>query len=116
MNLTALTLLQGRLFDMALESDTQLQRLRRVSDAECLACDEEPEWYDTTQRSALVEFLERRLSMAMRALNRIEDGLFGHCERCGRQIDPVHLFVQPDRSNCDACDPARVGNTACGAR
>jgi len=109
MNLTALTLLQGRLFDIAFESSTQLQRLRGASDAEFPDCSEEPEWYDAAQwsRSGLVEFLERRLSTALRALDRIDEGAFGLCERCGQHIDRVQVFVHPDRLTCAACAPSR---------
>lgn len=108
MNLTTLTLLQGRLLDIAFESGTQLQRLRGAS-AELPVCSEEPEWYEAAQRfqSGIVEFLERRLSTAVRALDRIDEGVFGLCERCGRPIDRIQVFANPDRLVCAACAALR---------
>jgi RNA polymerase-binding transcription factor DksA len=102
MNLTTLTLLQGRLYDIAVECEAQLQRVR---DRAVPEGEQGPEWFDASQRSqaALVEFFERRLSMALRALDRIDEGRFGLCERCGKQIDRVQLFVDPDRLRCAGC-------------
>jgi hypothetical protein len=123
MDLTALTLLQGRLFDIAFESDVQLRRLREEPVAQLTPNREEPQWGAAGQqsRSALLEFWQRRLSMALRALERIEKGLFGSCDICGREIDQVELFVRLDRLTCLTCDSlwsappaampdARVGN------
>jgi RNA polymerase-binding transcription factor DksA len=106
MNLATLTLMQGRLFDIALQSSTYLQRLRRAPDAERPVCSDEPQWSDVARRShcAHVELLERRLSMALRALERIDKGHFGWCEGCGREIDRVQLFVDPNRATCVGCD------------
>jgi RNA polymerase-binding transcription factor DksA len=106
MNLTALTLLQGRLYDIALESDANLRRLREGPDALCPAGSDESQWDDAARRSrsALLEFWQRRLSMALRALERIEKGLFGSCDICGQEIDRVHLFVRLDRLTCPDCD------------
>jgi RNA polymerase-binding transcription factor DksA len=105
MNLTALTLLQGRLLDIAFESGTELQRLRGAFSAEFPRCSDEPEWYEAAQRlqTGLVEFLERRLSTALRALDSIEEGVFGLCERCGRPIDRMQMFADPNRLTCAAC-------------
>lgn len=106
MNLTALTLLQGRLFDIAFESDAQLRHLREGPVARLKPHGEEPQWDDAAQQSqsALLEFWQRRLSMALRALERIEKGLFGSCDICGQEIDQVQLFVRLDRLTCPTCD------------
>ncbi len=108
MNLTALTLLQGRLFDIACESGARLQRLRDDGGAAHAAV--EPGWRDAAQQtqSAMVDFFERRLSTALHALDRIDEGRFGWCERCGTQISGVQLFVHPERSTCQSCEPTRT--------
>jgi RNA polymerase-binding transcription factor DksA len=100
-NLTALTLLQGRLLHIAIESEAQLQRLRDAPfDAE------DAQWSDVERnsRGAIVESLEHRLATALQALDRIDKGGFGLCERCGRNIDRVQLFVRPAWPTCAVCD------------
>jgi RNA polymerase-binding transcription factor DksA len=110
MNLTALTLLQGRLFDIACESGARLQRLRQERAGEGVA-GTEPGWSEAGQqlRSETVAFFERRLSTALYALDRIDEGRFGWCESCGEQIGGVQLFVHPLRSTCTSCEQTAEG-------
>lgn len=37
------------------------------------------------------------------ALNRIDEGTYGHCTRCGRQIAPARLEALPYASACIEC-------------
>ncbi len=49
---------------------------------------------------------EQRLSQLRRieeALNRIEEGSYGTCLRCGREIPPERLEVAPEAPYCLAC-------------
>jgi RNA polymerase-binding transcription factor DksA len=103
MNITALTLLQGRLIDIALECDAQLRQLREGTGAGSNGA----QWDAVARqsRSELLEYWQRRSAMALRGLERIEMGLFGSCENCGREIDRVHMFVRLDRLTCPDCDP-----------
>lgn len=45
---------------------------------------------------------ERRLDVQA-ALQRLDDGTFGRCERCGREITPARLIAMPWARHCLAC-------------
>lgn len=44
-----------------------------------------------------------RLGHLLRALDRIEKGTYGGCERCGKPIPYGRLLVMPEARNCAAC-------------
>jgi RNA polymerase-binding transcription factor DksA len=113
MDLMALTMLQGRLFDIAFESDTQLRLLREDPVAQSMR-DDEGSLADAAREShsALIEFWQRRRSTALSALERIEKGLFGSCIVCGQEIGQLQLFVRLDRLTCPACDSECTAQSA----
>jgi len=39
-----------------------------------------------------------------KALNRIEEGVYGRCESCGQNVSPVLLDAVPWRRMCEHCD------------
>lgn len=43
------------------------------------------------------------LALIQTALNRIEQGNYGHCNRCGEDIGEDRLTVQPEASQCVKC-------------
>jgi len=45
--------------------------------------------------------IERRRLRA--ALDRVEDGAFGHCEDCGEQLAPARLDLDPGTTRCISC-------------
>ena len=47
--------------------------------------------------------LNREIASVKRALVRIEDGTYGECARCGEDIAPGRLEVQPDAALCIDC-------------
>ena len=47
--------------------------------------------------------LENHLAAVERALDKIEQGTYGICDRCGQQIEPRRLEVLPDATLCVAC-------------
>lgn len=51
----------------------------------------------------LMHELESRLAWLERALERIEQGTYGLCERCGEPIDPARLEALPETTLCVKC-------------
>lgn len=50
---------------------------------------------DWDERAAVVAELETRYNAIMRALKKLEEGLFGTCEVCGNPIEPERLDANP---------------------
>jgi RNA polymerase-binding transcription factor DksA len=47
--------------------------------------------------------VKREIASVKRALARIEDGTYGECVRCGRDIAPARLEARPDAALCIDC-------------
>ncbi|MDA8287556.1 MAG: TraR/DksA C4-type zinc finger protein [Actinomycetota bacterium] len=69
---------------------------------------------DTSQVTAErgeTEALARELSDALadveRALGKLQDGQYGSCERCGKEIAPARLEAMPAVKTCIACASAQ---------
>ncbi len=69
---------------------------------------------DTSQVTAErgeTEALARELSDALadveRALGKLQDGQYGRCERCGKEIAPARLEAMPAVKTCIACASAQ---------
>lgn len=52
---------------------------------------------------ALKKHLERLLAQIESAVRRIEQGVYGMCERCGQAINPDRLEVLPYATTCMSC-------------
>jgi RNA polymerase-binding transcription factor len=66
--------------------------------------------HSTQERSrliAVVETLRANLNDVERALERIDDGTYGVCERCGNPIDPDRLEARPWALLCMDCKRKR---------
>jgi len=66
--------------------------------------------HSTQERSrliSLVEALRSNLAEVERALERIDAGTYGTCERCGRPIDPARLEARPWALLCIDCKQKR---------
>jgi RNA polymerase-binding transcription factor DksA len=59
--------------------------------------------YERSQLGALIEQAERHVSDVRAALERVETGSYGTCERCGRPIPPERLEARPTARTCVAC-------------
>jgi hypothetical protein len=100
MNRTALALLQERLWQAAVglqggNADSKPSSLReglRLRDDAALSL---PHGGESP---------EGELRTVLQALERIDQGLYGVCDRCGQTIDPDQLFDRPQRFACAACD------------
>jgi RNA polymerase-binding transcription factor DksA len=58
-------------------------------------------------RSILLTAVFVIAAFGWRALDRIDEGAFGLCERCGQRIDRGQVFAGPDRLTCAACAASR---------
>jgi len=52
---------------------------------------------------ALLEQLESRAETLRQALSRVDEGIYGTCEHCGKPIHPDRLAVLPDTRLCIEC-------------
>jgi len=56
--------------------------------------------------------LESRVEALAEALERIDQGSYGECQRCGAQIDPERLEILPTTALCADCAGAEVQEAA----
>jgi DnaK suppressor protein len=66
--------------------------------------------HSTQERSRLISVvgsLRANLSEVERALERIDEGTYGTCERCGKPIDPARLEARPWALLCIDCKQKR---------
>jgi RNA polymerase-binding protein DksA len=61
------------------------------------------ETYEMEKDLALVGNLRRQLAMTEAAIVRLDEGTYGICTNCGRQIDPERLDALPHASLCIDC-------------
>jgi len=54
-------------------------------------------------RLSLEHTLEEQLSDVNKALQRIEDGSYGTCQHCKKQIEEQRLEIRPTSSSCVEC-------------
>ncbi|MGA8295683.1 MAG: TraR/DksA C4-type zinc finger protein [Acidimicrobiales bacterium] len=55
------------------------------------------------EAEALVAELRNALTEVERALEKVEDGTYGICEKCGSQISPARLEAKPAVRTCIDC-------------
>lgn len=58
---------------------------------------------ERTERLGLVVNLKSQLDEVERALQRLEDGTYGVCARCGNEIPPARLEARPESTLCVDC-------------
>lgn len=61
------------------------------------------ETFEREKDAGLQEMLEAELVQVNDALNRLQNGKYGICERCGKPIDPRRLEKIPSASRCISC-------------
>jgi DnaK suppressor protein len=52
---------------------------------------------------SLIDGLRHRLDDVRAALHRVERGIYGRCERCGKEISPERLEAVPTARLCIVC-------------
>lgn len=58
---------------------------------------------DLVTNQALLGTLAESFAQIWRALERLEDGVYGSCEDCGRPIEEERLRCRPESTRCLAC-------------
>jgi RNA polymerase-binding transcription factor DksA len=61
--------------------------------------------YERAQVAALLSGARERVAELDLALERVRQGAYGVCERCGRPIPPERLEVRPAARTCVTCAP-----------
>jgi RNA polymerase-binding protein DksA len=88
---------------------TELEaRLRRIAEdlAEPLDRDSDEaaiEKEDDQNLEAQGSLIAKEIASVKRALERIRDGSYGICVRCGSEIAPARLAARPEAALCIAC-------------
>ncbi|HEX2903160.1 MAG TPA: TraR/DksA C4-type zinc finger protein [Jatrophihabitans sp.] len=59
--------------------------------------------FERAQLAASIERVRHQLAELTAAADRIADGSYGACERCGRPIDPERLLARPAARTCIRC-------------
>jgi DnaK suppressor protein len=59
--------------------------------------------FEREHLAALIDQARKRLSAIDLALNRIDEGSYGRCERCGDPIGADRLAARPAATTCVAC-------------
>jgi RNA polymerase-binding transcription factor DksA len=67
----------------------------------------DPMIYQWELNLALMERAEQKLAEVDEALGQLDMGIYGRCERCGKQIDPERLAVLPHTTVCTQCAQRR---------
>lgn len=88
----------------------QIARLRRPvdmgSDVESTYDGQADETEEETANAGMVETLKRRAHRVDDALNKMDKGTYGRCEKCGAEIEKPLLDVDPESRYCRACKAA----------
>lgn len=61
------------------------------------------EIFEREKNAALIAVLEAKMQDVQSALRSIENGNYGICSRCGKEIEPGRLEVKPDATLCVKC-------------
>ncbi len=64
------------------------------------------ETFRRSQQLAIADLLSRSVGEVDAALERVRDGTYGICERCGRPIVADRLKAMPEARNCVSCQQA----------
>jgi RNA polymerase-binding transcription factor DksA len=64
---------------------------------------------ERTETLGLVESLKKNLDDVDLALRRLDEGLYGICIKCGREISPDRLAIRPESVLCVECK-AKAGS------
>jgi DnaK suppressor protein len=101
--------LAGRLDELRTEYDqlmaeiTELQRDRLTDSAGDDQADTGTKTFEREQEISLANSLLERVTQVERALERLDDGSYGWCERCGNPIPVERLAAFPSATLCVTC-------------
>ncbi|MFC3987874.1 TraR/DksA family transcriptional regulator [Actinoplanes siamensis] len=97
-----LTELQAE-YDQALRAITELSRERLADSAGDDQADTGTKTFEREQEITLANNLLERITQVERAIDRLGQGNYGWCERCGNQIPVERLAAFPSATLCVSC-------------
>jgi DnaK suppressor protein len=65
---------------------------------------------DTARATALVEVAQEQRKNITAALQRLDEGSYGRCVECGKQLPEDRLDAKPDAARCLACQAKAEGS------
>ncbi len=90
-------------YDATLSEITELQRDRLTDSAGDDQADTGTKTFEREQEITLANNILERVNQVERALERLEEGGYGWCERCGNQIPVERLAAFPSATLCVTC-------------
>ncbi|MFI5492055.1 TraR/DksA family transcriptional regulator [Actinoplanes sp. NPDC051859] len=90
-------------YDQSLTEITELQRERLADSAGDDQADTGTKTFEREQEITLANNLLERITQVERALERLDEGNYGWCERCGNAIPVERLAAFPVATRCVAC-------------
>ena len=90
-------------YDQTLSEITELQRDRLTDSAGDDQADTGTKTFEREQEISLANSILERITQVERALERLDEGSYGWCERCGNPIPVERLAAFPSATLCVTC-------------
>ena len=90
-------------YDLTLSEITELQRDRLTDSAGDDQADTGTKTFEREQEISLANSILERVTQVERALERLTEGGYGWCERCGNPIPVERLAAFPSATLCVTC-------------
>ena len=90
-------------YDSSLTELTELQRDRLADSAGDDQADTGTKTFEREQEITLANNLLERITQVERAIDRLSEGNYGWCERCGNAIPVERLAAFPSATRCVTC-------------
>ncbi|WP_432899013.1 TraR/DksA family transcriptional regulator [Micromonospora matsumotoense] len=90
-------------YDQTLSEITELQRDRLTDSAGDDQADTGTKTFEREQEISLANNIRERITQVERALERLDEGGYGWCERCGNPIPVERLAAFPSATLCVTC-------------
>ncbi|MBX6358074.1 MAG: TraR/DksA C4-type zinc finger protein, partial [Micromonosporaceae bacterium] len=90
-------------YDQTMAEITELQRDRLTDSAGDDQADTGTKTFEREQEISLANSILEKINQVERALERLDDGSYGWCERCGNAIPVERLAAFPSATLCVTC-------------
>jgi DnaK suppressor protein len=90
-------------YDQTMAEITELQRDRLTDSAGDDQADTGTKTFEREQEISLANSILEKINQVERALERLDDGSYGWCERCGNPIPVERLAAFPSATLCVTC-------------
>lgn len=108
-------LVRSRLENERKHLSEELERLRTsITFSQDRRDEEANEYYELEKQLILRTQIEDSVGEVCEALRKLEQGTYGLCENCGRQINPERLEAMPQARLCLACKDNQLNNKQLG--